>query len=148
VQELYVNPKEREMSQLVQTQVQTFKLKDLVNIEFDLYAQELKARKTKVAKMLESKYPYFKVNIDESKRTLTIFISDTDESVTIIADKYLYDKVFVIDSYVYADEPQYYVIPFDKLGDLAVARIEVDRDGDTTLSVGLIEEEVEELLKK
>ena len=44
----------------------------------------------------------------------------------------MYGQVFVIDSYIYAEKAWYDTIPFRKLEDLVVAKIE-----DGTLNVGL-----------
>jgi len=110
-----------------QIQTQQFRLRDLIDIEFD---NELKAKKTRIAEILENEYEYFKVEVDESKYTLTIFVSDYDESITIVINKMMYDYVFVIDCYIYKEKPFYHIVPFDKIFQSVVVRIE-----DGTLSV-------------
>jgi len=105
----------------IQTQTQAFKLRDLVEIE--VVGNELRAKKTKIAEVLEDMYNYFKVEIDESKYTLTIVISDAGESLTIMINKMMYDQAFVIDCF-YKVYPFYHTVPLNELKDLNVARIE------------------------
>ena len=107
-----------------------YSLGDLVDIGIDEDMYIVCAEPTALCRELLGTDPSFSIDIDMSRTTLTITLSDSDCLIHIVIDRLFPDTAFVVESY--HDEHEYMVIPLRKLLRIPIVTIE-----NGTITVGL-----------